>query len=89
MLVIARVPALAIDSAFCGNVIASLGNFCDHSSSTATRWVASADTLLASSCNNSETYVWSQLHAELTATLSADLHADENRASGSGAKKGR
>eukprot|EP00961_Rhodomonas_salina_P070567 947301-Rhodomonas_salina.1 len=51
MLVIARVPALAIDSSFCGNVIASLGNFGDCSSSTATHWVASADTLLT--CNNS------------------------------------
>eukprot|EP00961_Rhodomonas_salina_P064097 861531-Rhodomonas_salina.1 len=61
MLVIARVPALAIDSAFCGNVIARLGNFGDRTSSTATRWVARADTLLAR--NNRETYVWSQLHA--------------------------
>eukprot|EP00961_Rhodomonas_salina_P212831 2874495-Rhodomonas_salina.1 len=87
MLVIARVPALAINSAFCGNIIARLGNFGDCSSTTATRWVASTDTLLAS--NNSETYIWSQLHAELTATLSADLRADENHASGSGAKKGR
>eukprot|EP00961_Rhodomonas_salina_P137562 1850635-Rhodomonas_salina.1 len=49
MLVIARVPALAINSAFCGNVIACLGNFGNHSSTTATRrWVARADTLLAS-----------------------------------------
>eukprot|EP00961_Rhodomonas_salina_P038597 518524-Rhodomonas_salina.1 len=87
MLVIARVPALAIDSAFCGNVIARLGNFGDCTSSTATCWVACADTLLAR--NNSKTYVGSQLHAELTNTLSADLRADENRASGSGAKKGR
>eukprot|EP00961_Rhodomonas_salina_P206638 2789621-Rhodomonas_salina.1 len=86
MLVITRVPALAIDSAFCGNVIACLGNFGNRTSSTATRWVARSDTLLAH--NNGETYVWSQLHAELTTTLSADLHADENRASGSGAKKG-
>eukprot|EP00961_Rhodomonas_salina_P192078 2591821-Rhodomonas_salina.2 len=86
MLVIALVPALAINSAFCSNVIACLGNFSNLSSSTATCWVAHADTLLA--CNNPKTYVWSQLHAELTATLSANLRADENCTSGSGTKKG-
>eukprot|EP00961_Rhodomonas_salina_P262616 3548754-Rhodomonas_salina.1 len=48
MLTLARVSTIAIDSAFCGNVISCLRNFGERQSqaSTATRWVARADDLL-------------------------------------------